>query len=109
MTDEGSTIFERRIDGSLLRQFGGHVSYAYGVTRAINGDVYVTGQFTEYVARYNSSGVLLGKTLLSPYVARPINIVQVAVPEPASALMLIVALLATWLAEARSRHKLIDA
>lgn len=87
------TVYEYAIDGSLVREFGGGDStYAYGVTRADDGVVYVTSQLSGNVARYDSDGTFLDSTNLSPYVDVPIGIVQVPVPEPGSLWMICIGL-----------------
>lgn len=81
-------VRERRVDGSLLREFGGNLSFSYGVTRGLNGNVYVTGQLSSGVAEYSPIGTFLRSIPIGSHVGFPINIIQVPVPE-ASALTLL--------------------
>ncbi|MCA9231430.1 MAG: PEP-CTERM sorting domain-containing protein [Planctomycetales bacterium] len=97
-------VYEYAIDCTLVRQFdSGATRYAYGVTRADNGLVYVTGQLTGNVARYHANGTFLDSIDLGPYVERPIGIIQVPVPEPAGTGLLTVGLAVFFVTRRRLR------
>lgn len=102
MTDPfADMVYERRIDGSLVRQFNSDTQFPYGITRASNGNIYVTGQFSNFIARFDSHGAFVGSTTVSPYIEDPIGIVQVPAPEPASQILLCLGLLGLQLVARR--------
>jgi hypothetical protein len=96
IADVGSNaIYERNLDGSLVRTFvAANMESPGGVTRGPNGDVFATDQSDHGVYRWSASGTFLGFTSLSASVNVPVNIIWAGtVPEPTSAVLLVIAAL----------------